>query len=483
MLSVDQACLWELKLVYPLFSEVLFPLTARSDKDSLPLFSEQTVCFNETEKLRTEQVRRIQHLRNACDGKFVFTSRVAVWGSRRFYFSKEYNFIYCKVPKAGSTFWIQLFNILETGPNAVQRMLGKSRYWMHHEGRPTVLPFKSEKLRQTISVLVSRNPYTRLFSAFIDIVYMTPMKLYAKKDGCVDITFREFLNSIVEDVRTGRPLNRHWAPIYSICLPCILRIFALVKLESFSSDVEFTLKRLGVDGDKYKTITDKLRRDRFDITIIPRYVNEFISKRWTADGCRNKTKLSKGIWATLQMQGLIKDTVGFPNYVIDTDVEAGNGTFLIKTILKTVKEHPLTSEQSKLQRRRALIKAYAGISKSTINEIKRIFKPDFILFEYSDEPPSWTRVITQNIKTHVKLQVWRRCPYILRHWAAYSWARPAILVAGKGGCFYFFCFFTFIRVLFLPCPSLSSLLSLLSLFSFSLGDDTKWPTWIVWRFI
>ena len=31
--------------------------------------------------------------------------------------------------------------------------------------------------------------------------------------------------------------------------------------------------------------------------------------------------------------------------------------------------------------------------------------------------------------------------------------------------------------LFLPCPSLSSLLlSLLSLFSFSLGDDTKWPT-------
>ena len=30
---------------------------------------------------------------------------------------------------------------------------------------------------------------------------------------------------------------------------------------------------------------------------------------------------------------------------------------------------------------------------------------------------------------------------------AYSWARLAILVAGKveGGCFYFFCFFTFIK--------------------------------------
>ena len=58
---------------------------------------------------------------------------------------------------------------------------------------------------------------------------------------------------------------------------------------------------------------------------------------------------------------------------------------------------------------------------------------------------------------------------------AYSWARPAILVAGKGrgGCFYFFCFFTFISV---PLSSLSlSFISstISSFFSLSLGDDTK----------
>ena len=65
---------------------------------------------------------------------------------------------------------------------------------------------------------------------------------------------------------------------------------------------------------------------------------------------------------------------------------------------------------------------------------------------------------------------------ILRLWGiqmilAYSWARPAILVAskGRGGSFYFFCFFIFIHFPFSPVP----LLSLLSLFSLSLGDDTK----------
>ena len=76
-----------------------------------------------------------------------------------------------------------------------------------------------------------------------------------------------------------------------------------------------------------------------------------------------------------------------------------------------------------------------------------------------------------------------RVSCILRHRGiqlilAYHWAKPAILVAGKGrgGMFLFFCFFTFIPVPFsyLSLSFISSTIS--SLFSLSLGDDTKWPT-------
>ena len=62
---------------------------------------------------------------------------------------------------------------------------------------------------------------------------------------------------------------------------------------------------------------------------------------------------------------------------------------------------------------------------------------------------------------------------ILRHRGvqlilAYIWARPAILVAGKGrgDCFYFFCFFTFIPVP-LSSLSLSFISSTISFLSFS----------------
>ena len=75
---------------------------------------------------------------------------------------------------------------------------------------------------------------------------------------------------------------------------------------------------------------------------------------------------------------------------------------------------------------------------------------------------------------------------ILHHWGvqlilAYSWARPAILVVGKGrgGMFLFLLFLHFHSCSsFFPVPLFHLLysLSLLSLFSLSLGDDTKWPS-------
>ena len=58
---------------------------------------------------------------------------------------------------------------------------------------------------------------------------------------------------------------------------------------------------------------------------------------------------------------------------------------------------------------------------------------------------------------------------------AYSWERPAILVAGKGrgGVFISSVSSLSFQFIFLPCSSLSSLLFLLSIFSLALGDDTK----------
>ena len=62
---------------------------------------------------------------------------------------------------------------------------------------------------------------------------------------------------------------------------------------------------------------------------------------------------------------------------------------------------------------------------------------------------------------------------------AYSWARPAILVAGKdrGEMFLFLLFLHFHSCsYFFPVPLFHLFYYLFYLFSLSVGDDTKWPT-------
>ena len=49
----------------------------------------------------------------------------------------------------------------------------------------------------------------------------------------------------------------------------------------------------------------------------------------------------------------------------------------------------MSPDASKLQRYRALVKAYDDLSQETLDRIKQLYRQDFILFDYSIEPPSF----------------------------------------------------------------------------------------------
>ena len=53
-----------------------------------------------------------------------------------------------------------------------------------------------------------------------------------------------------------------------------------------------------------------------------------------------------------------------------------------------LRDYPMTSSESGIQRHRALVEAYSAISETTINDIKAIYGPDFALFGYDSSPPS-----------------------------------------------------------------------------------------------
>ena len=147
-------------------------------------------------------------------------------------------------------------------------------------GGADLINFESDTRRHSRTVLVSRDPYSRLFSAFIDKMFLPLMygtavgivqrqRTYQKrKSSCAnDITFEEFLSDIVDSASKGKSLDRHWTPTFSLCKPCDVNPLSIVKQETFSADVEYVLKEVRVTNDEFDVIYEALHDHRIDATI------------------------------------------------------------------------------------------------------------------------------------------------------------------------------------------------------------------------
>ena len=373
------------------------------DAENLSILEEGTgnnsnTNTNATELLRQEQQRRIRHIRNACANESLFLNKVYTGkSSLLYYYSSEYNFSYCKVPKAGCSFWTQVFAILRKGTERSDKVFGMARKNIH-----SILGngnrFKTRLNSQ--SVLVSRDPFSRLFSAFIDkmflpLFYGVAIQIVKRQRNlkynavtCAnDITFQEFLDDLIQNAYQGRTLNRHWAPIISLCKPCEVNALSLVKQESFSTDVEYTLKEIGISDEEYAVIHDALHDHRIESTI-PGIVQTVLTLSYSSGRCMTRIEVARRIWKSFQIQGYLKDNIPFPLSLINTETKAKNAKYLTDVILRTIRDNPLTSDESKRQRRHALETAYKHISERTVRYIQDIYKQDFVLFDYPLEPPS-----------------------------------------------------------------------------------------------
>ena len=350
------------------------------------------------------QLQRLQRLQNACVDKDIFKNvRYNGENLNTKYYSSRYNFSICKVPKAGCSFFKQVFTILENGAQVSKDIFGVNRYALHHGKlrREDYIGFKRNSRRISRTVLVSRDPYTRLFSAFIDKMFLPLM--YGAAIGIVqrqrtpnnrniscanDITFEEFLSDIIDGAREGKSLNRHWAPLFALCNPCETNVLSLVKQETFSADVEYVLKEVGVAKDEFDVIHDALHDHNIDVTI-PGIVATIPARAAHAvKNCMDRIEIARRIWVSFQIQGYIKEDIPFPINTINSIEKAKDPKFLTDVILEIIRKNPMSPDDSKLQRHRALVKAYDDLSQETLDKVKQLYRQDFILFDYSIEPPS-----------------------------------------------------------------------------------------------
>ena len=346
-----------------------------------------------TDHVKSEQYQRLKNLHDACADSGLSANKVVPKARAFKYFSAKYNFSYFKIPKAGCSVWTQIFAVLNLESNKTENIFYKRRGYIHTAMQKTV---RIQKDPSGPYVIPSRDPYSRLYSGYMDKIFLSLFaseenkiissqrkNVLNKESKCAkDATFPEFLKTILEHVMKGQRINKHWAPITSLCNPCAVNVLAIAKQETFSSDVEFILKKVGVTNDKLGVIHNALHEHRLEATL-PSYITEVLNHRT----CKTKDKVAEDLWYAFKVNGYLKEDLDFPF----AQVKANNFTItpenLTKLVFKAISDNPLTSEQSQRQRRRALVDAYKNVDGKTIRGLQEVFKGDFALFEYSTEPP------------------------------------------------------------------------------------------------
>lgn len=346
--------------------------------------------------------QRTEHMRRACSQ---FPKRRRLLGNitqtRLFYLSEEYKLSYCRVAKVGSTFWTQVFMTLLGIKPEYSKDVESAFQIPRDEAHQTIQLFKNilmelndKRIHSTTSFLVARNPYSRLFSSYIDQIYLPnkwdkARKMIGDKNRrkCGnDITFNEFLSYISTAMIRNYYMDLHWSPIYSICLPCQTKVDILAKQETFAEDTEYILNLVGVD----KAIVDKVKRAAAasaDENTIPSLVHTYVVKGHDVEkGCISEVALAERIWHAFQIQGHIHNDITFPRETFKNVAGSQLETVLTYTIMSAIENKKLTSSERANQRQNWKVSFWNKVSNKTLGKVQDAFFEDFLVFQYDLDP-------------------------------------------------------------------------------------------------
>ncbi|XP_069104765.1 carbohydrate sulfotransferase 10-like isoform X2 [Argopecten irradians] len=323
--------------------------------------------------------------------------------TKAFFYSSEAKLVMCKVPKIGSTFWARVFVALE-GEMSPRRAFLLDRYEVHDGKYEIGFVFSKEAKKRGSKIgIVSRNPYSRLFSAYIDKIWLLSdlnQKFGRRlKKGLEDVgdgkcgfavTFQDFLEFSLNAAYAEGHFDDHYAPVTRLCDPCNLNVDYIVKQETMTSDAEFILDKLKRDRNASRTEDIKLLIRHQDPRLELRQLIKTILKdrRKFMIECPQISSLMQKVWTALQFQGVIHYDSEYPIQKFrDLGKSKSHENDITSIITREITNRPVSLRQRNFQRADAVINAYKQVNEYTIGRIKMMYKLDFLLFGYDLEPP------------------------------------------------------------------------------------------------
>ncbi|XP_060591315.1 carbohydrate sulfotransferase 9-like [Ruditapes philippinarum] len=309
---------------------------------------------------------------------------------------------YCIVPKVGCTFWKRIFRFLgkdyRTDQN-VQKPSDINRNYVHYGPMKNIQQWKVQNpiarmlMTKGKSFMFVRDPFTRLWSAYIDkfllpdfwrsdallvVKKLRPNATDYERYCANNVTFQEFLTFIKLTYKNG--LNEHWQRLHKVCSPCHVQYDVIGKQESFGLDADYILTKFNLQS--LKENTTKLDMVHEEVTTLTKY--NFDLENAIRQGCFKKIDVAKRLWLAFQYNGYIDRRTAFPrNDLLKTAFLNSTTEIFTDFVLSTIENQKKLGINIKKQKRTMMLDAYRKIPKDLLNDIISVYEYDFKLFGYN----------------------------------------------------------------------------------------------------
>ncbi|XP_059175006.1 uncharacterized protein LOC131955073 isoform X2 [Physella acuta] len=304
--------------------------------------------------------------------------------------------LFCPVGKVASTFFTRFLMIIE------QPSLAHSPYDIPIEkaSRESIRSLKSLRTLQAMSsfitgstsIVFGRNPYSRIFSAYIDKM-LSPNPYYWKSWGekalkmssilkangtCAsNVTFEQFLKAVALDLYKR---DLHLKMVSAECQMCALNYSIVGRLETMREDVDYIAARLNVSSG-FQHEPDYGLAAAMDS--VKDTVDSAFSWRPEIGKCISFDEMGRRIWRKFQIRGVIDSNIHYP-FRPDELADMRTETFIAacRAAILASKD----KAQLKKQKNQALLEAYSSVNITLLYKISHIYSDDLTMFDYEKLP-------------------------------------------------------------------------------------------------
>lgn len=317
----------------------------------------------------------------------------------------KHNILYCPVQKVGSSFWTNILKCMirqgtlnspyEENMNKTTKLIQYGKFV-----KDTPKYQKDWFLQNAISLLVVRDPYTKLFSGYADKLY-SPNYLFwrilghkvkivirQESDSNIcgnDVSFSDYIKYIIyqSNSNSGR-LEGHFTQIHEHCDPCTTKYDYIMKFENFKSDFFYIIRDWQTKFNIKISFKDFEKEAAYNIS--KKHIGTTFK---TMSEYARKCNISEynfilRSWRFLQISGVLPKDVESP-FADDENAATVTKEALLKAVTDVL-SHDVNWDKVKEQRHEALVQAYNSVDISDMIKLREIVKTDCLYFDYDSTP-------------------------------------------------------------------------------------------------